>query len=68
MSDVCSNIGVATIVRVKPELKHEAHDYVSMLHAGTDADFNREYEEAHRHYFGLLNQNRSQQEDYIVSS
>ena len=60
MSDVCSNIGVATIVRAEPELKHQAHDYVSMLHAGTDKEFNREYEEAHQHYFGLLNQTLSQ--------
>lgn len=67
MSDVCSNIGIATIVRVEPELKHQAHDYVSMLHAGTDEEFNREYEAAHRHYFDLLKQNIAPQEDSKVS-
>lgn len=54
ISDVCSNIGVATIARATPELKHQVHDYVSMLHAGGDEEFNREYREAHDHYFGLL--------------
>lgn len=54
ISDICSNVGVATISRMKPELKHEIHDYVSSLHAGKDEDFNREYHAAHDHYFALL--------------
>lgn len=54
ISDVCSNIGVATIARATPEIKHQIHDYVSMLHAGNNEDFNREYQEAHDRYFGLL--------------
>lgn len=54
ISDVCSNVGVATIARVQPELKHQVHDYVSMLHAGDDEEFNREYKEAHDRYFRLL--------------
>ena len=54
ISDICSNVGVATISRMKPELKHEIHDYVSRLHAGKDEDFNREYHAAHDHYFALL--------------
>ena len=55
VSDICSNVGVATIARMKPELKHEIHDYVSRLHAGKDAAFNHEYQAAHEHYFELLN-------------
>lgn len=55
ISDICSNLGVATIARVRPELKHQIHDYVSALHAGQDETFNREYHEAHDHYFALLN-------------
>ena len=55
ISDVCSNMGVATIARVRPELKHQIHDYVSELHAGKDESFNREYRKAHDHYFTLLN-------------
>ena len=54
ISDICSNVGVATIARMEPELKHEIHDYVSRLHAGKDEDFNREYHAAHDHYFDLL--------------
>lgn len=54
ISDVCSNIGVATVARIQPELKHQVHDYVSMLHSGRDEAFNREYEEAHDRYFRLL--------------
>ena len=56
ISDVCSNIGVATIARTQPELKHQVHDYVSMLHSGQDELFNREYRNAHDQYFGLLNE------------
>ena len=54
ISDICSNIGVATIARAVPELKHQVHDYVSMLHSGQDESFNREYREAHDQYFALL--------------
>ena len=54
ISDICSNVGVFTIARVKPEIKHEVHDYVSKLHSGKNEAFNREYEAAHDHYFALL--------------
>ena len=54
ISDVCSNIGVATIARANPEIRSQVHDYVSTLHSGRDAEFNREYQEAHDLYFGLL--------------
>ena len=54
ISDICSNVGVSTIARVHPELKHQIHDYVSRLHAGKDEAFNREYHAAHDHYFELL--------------
>ena len=58
ISDVCSNIGVATIIRAKPELKHRSHDYISMLHSGGSEEFNREYREAHEKYFTLMNEAR----------
>ncbi|MBQ0001261.1 MAG: Na/Pi cotransporter family protein [Clostridiales bacterium] len=54
ISDVCSNVGVATVARVKPELKHQVHEYVSMLHAGNDEEFNKEYQAAHNRFFRLL--------------
>lgn len=57
ISDVCSNVGVATLARATPELNHQVHDYISMLHSGRDEDFNRAYQEAHDLYFGLLQKN-----------
>lgn len=54
ISDVCSNIGVATVARVMPEMENQVHDYVSMLHSGRDEAFNHEYQEAHDRYFRLL--------------
>ena len=54
ISDICSNIGVATIARVMPEIKHQVHDYISVLHEGRDEAFNREYQAAHDRYFRLL--------------
>lgn len=57
ISDICSNVGVATVARVQPEMKHQVHEYVSMLHSGRDERFNREYQKAHDRYFGLLKNN-----------
>ena len=54
ISDICSNVGTAIIVRIHPEIKHEIHDYISKLHAGNDENFNRDYKEAHQHYFTEL--------------
>ena len=54
ISDICSNVGVATISRVHPEMQHEIHDYVSRLHAGKDEDFNHEYQAEHDKYFEVL--------------
>ncbi len=54
ISDICSNIGVETIARVQPELKHQVHDYISVLHSGKDEQFNREYQAAHDKYFSFL--------------
>lgn len=56
ISDICSNIGVATVARDTPELQHQVHDYMSRLHSGDDETFNREYREAHDRYFRLLKQ------------
>ena len=59
ISDVCSNIGIATIARAVPDIKHQTHNYISMLHSGQDEAFNREYQTAHDQFFELL-QARSQ--------
>lgn len=54
ISDICSNIGIATVARVKPELAALSHDYISSLHQGSDETFNAEYSEAHDFYFAKL--------------
>lgn len=54
ISDVCSNVGVATVSRATPEIQHQVHDYISMLHSGRDEAFNQAYEEAHEKYLGQL--------------
>ena len=55
IADVCSNVGVATVVRVHPELADHEHLYFERLHGGSDADFNEAYENAYRLYFAMLN-------------
>ena len=51
---VCSNVGVATVVRIHPELADHEHLYFERLHAGSDAQFNTSYEAAHARYFSQL--------------
>ena len=54
IADVCSNVGVATVVRVNPELADHEHLYYASLHSGGDAAFNREYDAAREAYFARL--------------
>ncbi len=54
ISDVCSNVGVATVARAMPEIKHQVHNYISMLHSGRDEKFNHVYQTAHDQYFDQL--------------
>lgn len=54
VADVCSNVGVATVVRVHPELADHEHLYFDSLHEGGDAAFNAVYEEAYARYFARL--------------
>ena len=51
---VCSNVGVATMVRVHPELADHEHLYFESQHTGGDAEFNAAYEDAHARYFRQL--------------
>ncbi len=51
---VCSNVGVATMVRVHPELADHEHLYFERLHAGNDKAFNAAYDRARQQYFSLL--------------
>ncbi len=52
---VCSNVGIATLVRVYPELADHEHLYFDKLHEGGDEAFDAAYERAHQRYFNLLN-------------
>ena len=54
ISDICSNIGLATVTRVNPELANKTHDYTYFLHSGRDEEFNKEYESAHKEYFDKI--------------
>ena len=54
IADVCSNVGVATVVRVQPELADHEHLYYAALHSGGDERFDEEYEQAHERYFPRL--------------
>ena len=54
IAGVCSNIGIATVVRVHPELAEHEHRYFERLHAGGDEAFNAEYERKHERYFAMF--------------
>ena len=56
VSDICSNVGLATVVRANPGVGSQTHDYIYNLHAGHDAKFNREYSAAHDSYFRKLDE------------
>ncbi|MBR2802812.1 MAG: Na/Pi cotransporter family protein [Erysipelotrichaceae bacterium] len=51
ISDMCSNIGLATVARVKPI---EDHEYEMNLLSGRNEEFNEQYAEARKKYFGKL--------------
>lgn len=54
ISDLCSNIGISVVARVKPELAALAHNYVTSLHEGADERFKQEYQKTHDRYFEQL--------------
>ena len=54
IGNVCSNVGVATMVRVHPELADHEHLYFERLHAGSDRAFNAAFDQARQKYFSLL--------------
>lgn len=54
VSDICANVGVATITRVNPELSELAHSYVVALHKGEDEEYNRSFDEARAKFFKKL--------------
>ena len=52
--DICSNIGFATLLRVKPELADKEHVYFKELKKGNDERFNEVYEGTKKKYFKEL--------------
>ena len=54
ISDICSNVGIAVIVRVRPELANREHFYFAELHSGENGSFNEMYRDAHKEYFSRL--------------
>ena len=54
ISDTCSNIGLAIITRVQPELDDQVHEYIYNLHAGKDENFNKQYKAARDLYMGQI--------------
>jgi len=51
ISDICSNVGISVVARVKPEVAALAHDYVTSLHEGRDKRFQEEYQRVHEQVF-----------------
>ena len=62
ISDICSNIGISVVARVKPDLASLAHNYVTSLHEGNDSQFKEEYRKAHQIYFTKLESVEQQKE------
>lgn len=54
ISDACSDVGVATVARVTPQLAQQAHMYISTLHQGNDEMYNELYQRGHDEYFTRL--------------
>ena len=52
ISNVCSNVGIATIVRATPGVAN--HEYTASLHQGHNAAYNAEYKQALENYFNKL--------------
>ena len=50
----CSNVGVATVVRVRPALADHEHLYYEQLRSGEDKDYNAVFNAAHDLYFAEL--------------
>ncbi len=54
IADTCSNIGEATVTRIRPELADHQHNYFSLLRSGKDDDYNAVYDEVKKDYFTRL--------------
>ena len=51
---ICSNVGIATMVRVRPELADHEHLFFETLDQSGDSLYNQVFEETYKQYFDLL--------------
>ena len=63
--EICSNVALATIIRIKPEIASEKHEYILSLKTGQNEQFNELYEKEFRNYNDKLSQLKSISEDNI---
>ena len=54
ISAICSNVGIATLVRVRPELADHEHLFFETLDQNGDSQYNKVFQETHKQYFDLL--------------
>ncbi|MBR2524197.1 MAG: Na/Pi cotransporter family protein [Clostridiales bacterium] len=54
VTDACSNVGVAIMIRINPELADQEHIYIESLQKGINKNYNKAFEKAHKYYFGKL--------------
>lgn len=54
ISATCSNVGVATVVRVRPALADHEHLYYEQMRSGEDKEYNEIFNAAHDLYFTQL--------------
>ncbi|HCI72970.1 MAG TPA: hypothetical protein DHV42_00315 [Lachnospiraceae bacterium] len=50
----CTNIGEATVIRVRPELAEKEHTFFEAMRAGADESYNEALRKAHEEYFSKL--------------
>lgn len=62
IADVCSNVGLATIVRVRPELADHEHTYIHNLHNGSNEAYNLQYDAAYIEFMQKLEKPETEDE------
>ncbi len=55
ITDACSNVGVAIMVRMRPELADHEHMYFEGLQKGGNKRYNKAFNKAHKYYFDKMN-------------
>ena len=63
---VCSNAGMATLVRIHPELASREHMFLESLDENGDAAYRKVLEETHRQYFDMLKEKEDSTTEQLV--